>query len=248
MHHILVYNIDMYKERFQYQPIPRQTVDGSRRYVTPDGMKLPSVTTILDATKSQESRQALHDWRKRVGVEKAQAITTEAANRGTRLHSYLERYIKDGVIPDRGSNPFSWPSHTMAQEIIGKGLVNVDEFWGVEVGLYFPKIYAGTTDCVGIHGGQESIIDFKQSNREKKREWIEDYFTQLAAYGESHNELHGTNIRKGVIMMSVKPELDKDGLMVGKPQYLEFILEGHEYEKYTNIWWKKVEEYYTRFG
>jgi genome maintenance exonuclease 1 len=211
-------------------------------------LKLPSVTTILDATKTEETKQALANWRKAVGAERAQAITTEAANRGTRLHTHLETFIKTGKINERGSNPYGWPSHAMAHQIAEQGLSKVDEFWGTEVGLYFPKIYAGTTDCCGIHEGQESIIDFKQSNKVKKREWIDDYFVQLTAYSEAHNELYGTKIRKGVIMMSVKPDLDKDGLMIGKPQYLEFILEGAEYDKYANMWWRKVEEYYTRFG
>jgi genome maintenance exonuclease 1 len=136
----------------------------------------------------------------------------------------------------------------MAQEVVDKGLIHVNEFWGVEVPLYFPQVYAGTTDCCGVHQGAEAIIDFKQSNKEKKREWIEDYFLQLVAYGTAHNELHGTNIQKGVIMMSVKPDLDKDGLMVGKPKYLEFVLEGSEYTKYVDLWWRRVEEYYTKIG
>jgi genome maintenance exonuclease 1 len=237
----------MYLEKFQYVPLSRQTVEGSRRYATPDGLKLPSVTTILDATKTEESKQALNEWRRRVGTEKAQAITTEAANRGTRMHSYLEHYVKNGVLQPKATNPYSWPSHAMAQEVVEHGLVNVNEFWGVEIPLYFPQVYAGTTDCCGIHRGDESIIDFKQSNKEKKREWIDDYFLQLCAYGEAHNEIHGTRIRKGVIMMSVKPDLDKDGLMIGKPKYLEFILEGSEHEKYRTMWWKRVEEYYLKF-
>lgn len=238
----------MYFEKYQYQQIPRQTVDGARRYATPDGLKLPSVTTILDATKTEETKQALANWRKAVGAERAQSITTEAANRGTRLHSHLETFIKTGKFNERGTNPFSWPSHAMAHQIAEQGLSKVDEFWGTEIGLFFPKIYAGTTDCCGIHDGDEAIIDFKQSNKIKKREWIDDYFVQLTAYAEAHNELYGTKIQKGVIMMSVKPDLDKDGLMIGKPQYLEFILDGTEYNKYANMWWKKVEEYYIKFG
>jgi hypothetical protein len=237
----------MYIEKFQYVPLSRQNIDGSRRYATPDGLKLPSVTTILGATQTEESKQALREWKQRVGVEKAQAITTEAANRGTRMHSYLEHYVKNGEIQPKASNPYSWPSHAMAQEVIDKGLINVNEFWGVEIPLYFPKVYAGTTDCCGIHRGDEAIIDFKQSNKVKKREWIDDYFLQLCAYSEAHNEIHGTKIKKGVIMMSVKPDLDKDGLMIGKPQYIEFILEGSEYEKYKTLWWKRVEEYYMKF-
>ena len=236
----------MYHEKFQYLPLSRQTVDGSRRYATPDGLKLPSVTTILDATKTEESKQALEQWRKRVGIQKAQAITTEAANRGTRLHSYLENYVKHGTIGERTSNPYSWPSHAMAAVIADKGLTKVNEFWGTEVPLYYPKVYAGTTDCCGIHDGDEAIIDFKQSNKEKKREWIDDYFLQLCAYSEAHNALHGTKIQKGVIMMAVKPGLDKDGLMTGQPKYLEFILDGTEYEKYRVKWWKRVEEYYLK--
>jgi genome maintenance exonuclease 1 len=236
----------MYHEKFQYLPLSRQTVDGSRRYATPDGLKLPSVTTILDATKTEESKQALAQWRKRVGTEKAQAITTEAANRGTRLHSYLENYVKHGSIGERTSNPYSWPSHAMAAVIADKGLTKVNEFWGTEVPLYYPKVYAGTTDCCGIHDGDEAIIDFKQSNKEKKREWIDDYFLQLCAYSEAHNALHGTKIQKGVIMMAVKPDLDKDGLMTGQPKYLEFILDGTEYEQYRVKWWKRVEEYYLK--
>ena len=238
----------MYQPKFNYQPLSRQTVDGSRRYATPDGLKLPSVTTILDATKPEESKEALRQWKQRVGETQAQAITTEAANRGTRLHTYLETYVKTGAIGERTSNPYSWPSHAMAEVVVTEGLKNVDEYWGIEVPLYFSGIYAGTTDCCGVHAGEESIIDFKQSNREKKREWIEDYFLQQTAYGNAHNELYRTKIRKGVIMMAVKPDLDKNGLMTGKPKYLEFILEGAEYDKYSDLWWRRVEQYYLKHG
>ena len=132
----------------------------------------------------------------------------------------------------------------MAEEIINQGLVNVNEFWGIEVPLYFPKIYAGTTDGAGIHLNEEAILDYKQSNRPKKREYIEDYFMQLAAYAEAHNELFGTKIRKGVVLMCVKPDLDENHNIVGQPQYQEFVLEGTEFEKYRSAWWKRVEQYY----
>ena len=220
------------------------TIDGKRFYETPDGNKLPSVTTILDKTKSQEKIQALNNWRKRVGVEKAQEITTEAANRGTRMHTYLEQYVKDGMIKERGSNPFSWPSHAMAQVVIDQGLRNVNEFWGIEVPLYFPGIYAGTTDGAGMHLNQEAILDYKQTNRPKKREWIDDYFVQLCAYAEAHNEVYGTKIRKGVILMCVKPEIDHNNSIIKPPEYQEFVLEGAEYDKYRDQWWRKVEQYY----
>ncbi len=236
----------MYNPKFQYAGISRENINGQRKYVTPNGAKLPSVTTILDATKPEERKQALNEWRKRVGVEKAQQITTEAANRGTRMHTYLEQYVKEGAIKERGSNPFSWASHAMAEVVVKEGLAKVDEFWGVEIPLYFPDIYAGTTDCVGIHQGSESILDFKQTNKPKKREWIEDYFLQLTAYAEAHNEIHNTKINKGVILMCVKPEMDNQNYIVRPPEYQEFILEGSDFEKYRTMWWKRVEQYYTK--
>ena len=214
----------------------RVEIDGKRRYATPDGEKLPSVTTILDATKSEESKKALQEWRKRVGVQKAQEITTEAAGRGTRMHKWLENYIKTGATGEPGSNPYSLQSHQMAQTIINQGLVNCNEYWGTEVPLYYPKIYAGTTDLVGVHDGDDAIMDHKQTNKPKKREWIEDYFVQLAAYANAHNEVHATKIRKGVIFMCSADN-----------NYQEFILEGTEFDKYTDIWFKRVEKYYMSF-
>ena len=222
--------------KYKYESIKRIDTPEGRRYATPDGEKLPSVTTILDATKSEESKKALNEWRKRMGAQKAQAITTEAANRGTRMHKFLEDYIKTGIITASGSNPYSIQSHKMAQTIISEGLSNCTEYWGTEVPLYFPKIYAGTTDLVGIHGGDEAIMDHKQTNKPKKREWIEDYFVQLAAYANAHNEVHGTKIRKGVIFMCSADNI-----------YQEFILEGTEFDKYSDTWFKRVEQYYMKF-
>jgi genome maintenance exonuclease 1 len=222
--------------KYNYIPMSRVEIDGKRRYATPDGEKLPSVTTILDATKSEESKQALHNWRKRVGVQKAQEITTEAAGRGTRMHKWLENYIKTGETGHPGSNPYSIQSHQMAQSIITQGLVKCNEYWGTEVPLYFPKVYAGTTDLVGVHNNEPAIMDHKQSNKLKKREWIDDYFVQLAAYANAHNEVHGTTIRKGVIFMCTQDNI-----------YQEFIIEGSEFDKYTDMWFKRVEQYYMQF-
>ena len=205
------------------------------------------MTTILDKTKSQDKIEALDRWRRSVGVEKAQQITTEAANRGTRMHTYLEQYVKEGAIKEPGSNPYAWPSHAMAKVVIDRGLKNVSEFWGIEVPLYFPSIYAGTTDGAGIHLNEEAILDYKQTNKPKKREWIDDYFMQLCAYAEAHNELHGTKIRKGVILMCVKPDLDEQFNIIKPPEYQEFVLEGAEFDHYRDLWWRKVEEYYTKF-
>jgi len=235
----------MYFERFRYQPIPRVTVDGKRVYLTPEGENLVSVTTILDRTKPEEARRKLNEWRQRVGVERAQQITTDAANRGTRMHTYLEHYVRTGKLSLRPSNPFAWPSHAMASTVIDQGLKNVSEFWGVEIPLYFPGVYAGTADGAGIHLGDETILDYKQSNRPKRREWIGDYFMQLAAYAEAHNAVYGTMIRKGVILMCVRPDLDAQNNIVSPPEYQEFLIEGDEFEHYRQEWWKRVEQYYV---
>jgi hypothetical protein len=234
----------MYIQKFDYKPLSRELVDGKRLYATPTGEKLPSVTTILDKTRPEEKRQALENWRKSVGHARAQQITTEAANRGTRMHSYLEHYVLTGELKERGSNPFSWPSHSMAEVVINRGLKNVNEFWGVEIPLYFPGIYAGTTDGCGVHLNDEAILDYKQTNKPKKKEWIDDYFMQLCAYAEAHNELYGTKIRKGVILMCVKPDVDDQFNIIKQPEYQEFVLEGAEYDYYCNQWWKRVEQFY----
>ena len=226
----------MLNVKFQYVPISRETINGVRKYATPDGEKLPSVTTILDATKSEESKKALMEWRRRVGTQKAQEITTEAAGRGTRMHKFLEDYIKTGQLNSPGSNPYSIQSNQMAKTIIEQGLSNCNEFWGTEIPVYFPMIYAGTTDVAGVHNGSEAIMDHKQTNKPKKREWIDDYFIQLSAYAAAHNEVHGTTIRKGVIFMCSADN-----------QYQEFMVEGKEFDKYTDIWFRKVEEYYLKF-
>jgi hypothetical protein len=235
----------MLQKKFNYQDIPRVTVDGRRYYATPDGNRLPSVTMILDRTKPEENRRALREWKQRVGAERAQQITTEAANRGTRMHSFLERYIRDGAMPARPGNPFSWPSYAMAETVIQQGLQNVQEFWGVEIPLYFPGIYAGTTDGAGLHLSSEAILDYKQTNKPKKEEWIDDYKLQLAAYAEAHNEVYGTRIKKGVILMCVRPDVDANNQILKAPRYQEFVIEGAAFEHYRQEWWKRVEQYYT---
>ena len=233
----------MITQRYNYTPLSRETVNGKRHYCLPNGKKVPSVTTILDKTKSSESREALANWKKRVGEQQAQQITTEAANRGTRMHSYLETYVMMDDLKPLPSNPFAHPSWFMAAEIILKGLGQVDEFWGVEVPVYYSGLYAGTTDCVGLWNGKPAIIDFKQSNRVKKREWIEDYFLQLAAYALAHDEMTGTEINQGVILMAVQPKLLEDQTYT-TPQYLEFVVADEEFAHWKNEWIKRVELYY----
>ena len=226
----------MIVKKYDYAALTRNSVDGQRLYQCPDGDSVPSVTTILDKTKPEEKKQALLNWRKSVGEQKANEIVTEAANRGTRMHKYLEDHINGETLKESVTNPYAQQSLDMAKVVIKEGLKDVDEFWGTEVALYFPQIYAGTTDCVGIHKGEGAILDFKQTNKPKKREWIEDYFLQLAAYAEAHNEIHGTKINKGVVLMCSADY-----------KYQEFISEGAEFSMWKDLWWSRVEEYYKKF-
>jgi len=237
-----LYNL-MITQRYNYAPLSRETIDGKRHYCLPNGKKVPSVTTILDKTKSSESREALANWKKRVGEQQAQQITTEAANRGTRMHTYLEQYVLQDEMKPLPGNPFAHPSWFMAAEIILQGLQHATEFWGTEVPVYYSGLYAGTTDLVGVWKDRPAIMDFKQSNKVKKREYIADYFLQLAAYALAHDEMHGTEINQGVILMAVQPKLLEDQTYT-KPQYMEFVIEGDEFEYWKNEWIKRVELYY----
>jgi genome maintenance exonuclease 1 len=225
-------------KRFDYQPISRQEINGKRLYATPDGNAVASVTTILDATKDKTH---LIQWRKRVGEVKAREITTEAAGVGTRMHKYLEDYIDTAEWPSPGSNPFSIKAHKMACEIRDRALVNVDEIWGSEVNLYMPNMYAGTTDLVGQYKGNPAIMDFKQTNKPKKEEWITDYFLQLVAYAEAHNEIYGTNIREGHVFMCSRGD---DPCVLGGETYQQFDLWPHEYDEWRNEWYNRVYQYY----
>jgi len=220
-------------KKYDYNSLSRKSVNGRRMYSTPDGLAVPSVTTILEATKPEERKKALREWRKRVGEKTAAAITKEAAGRGTRMHKWLEDYVNTGEVGEPGSNPYSQQSHKMANIIIKQGLDNASEFWGTEVPLYFPQVYAGTTDCVGMYEGKPTIIDFKQTNKYKKKEWIEDYFIQLCAYADAHNEVHGSKIQQGVILMCSKDF-----------QYQTWTIKGDEFKDYSQKWWQRVGEYY----
>jgi genome maintenance exonuclease 1 len=221
--------------KYTYTKLSRDESSGKRLYATPDGSKVPSVTTILDKTKPAEAKEALARWKKAVGEKKAQEIVTEAASRGTRMHTYLEDYIKGETLRESVTNPFAQQSLDMAKIVIDKGFPKIQEVWGSEVPLYFPGLYAGTTDCCGVHDGDESILDFKQTNKPKKLEWIDDYFLQLTAYALAHNEVHGTNIRKGVILMCSKDY-----------EYQEFIMEPKDFDMWTERWCKRVEQYYKQ--
>lgn len=221
-------------KKYDYTPIERTSVNGKRLYLTPDGNSVASVTTILDATKDKTHLIA---WKKRVGEAKAQEIVTEAAGVGTRMHKYLEDYIDTAEWPQPGSNPFAQQAHKMATQIKEQALEHVDEIWGSEVNLYLPKLYAGTTDLVGQYKGQPAIMDFKQTNKPKKVEWVQDYFLQLVAYAEAHNEIYGTNICEGHVFMCSRD-----------CEYQQFDIWPNEYDEWRNEWYNRVYQYYEQHG
>ena len=215
--------------KFIYPKCQREFINGKRHYDI-KSEKLPSVTTIISATESPEKTASLNAWRQRVGVKKAALITKEASDRGTSMHSILEDYMIKGQLDLVPENVLP---HNMAIQIIQNGLSNVTEYYGLEAVLYYPGLYAGATDVVGVHKGEDAIIDFKQTNQPKKREWIEDYCLQLAAYAMAHNFIYKTSISKGVIMMCSKDNF-----------YQEFIIEGKELQKYQHDYLRKVDQYY----
>lgn len=221
-------------EKYKYERLKRVEVDGKRRYAAPGGPPVASVTTILSSTKDNTH---LIEWRKRVGEKKAQEITSEAAGVGTRMHKYLEDYIEFGEWPTPGSNPYAKQAHMMATQVRDNAMVDVDEIWGSEVPLYVPGIYAGTTDLVGKYKNNPCIMDFKQTNKPKKLEWVEDYFLQLTAYAIGHNEVHGTDIREGHIFMCSRAG-----------EYQQFDLWPDEFEEWAQEWWKRCEQYYENYG
>jgi len=185
---------------YEYKEFKRKSIDGKRLYENPYGEPVPSVTTILDKTKPREKVEALNNWKKRVGEEKAKQIVTEAANVGTIMHAILEHYVKNEEYIT-GNNLIHQQAKAMAQEVIDNIEPELNEVWGSEVNLCFPQLYAGTTDLVGVWKGKPTIMDFKQTNKPKKREWIDDYFLQGAAYALAHNEMFGTEIENIAIFM-----------------------------------------------
>ena len=155
----------------------------------------------------------------------------ESSQRGSKMHKYLEEYLIGQTKLDFIDND----PYIMAKKIIESSLdLKLDELWGAEVSIYYPDLYAGTIDACGIYNKKESIIDFKQSNKPKKREWIEDYFFQVAAYSLAHNEVYDTNIKQGVILVCTPPP---------EMNFQEFILDGDELFDYQSQFKRKARQY-----
>ena len=223
----------MLVEKFTYPTLKRVTAkSGQRQYTGDDNQPVPSVTTVLSETGD---KTALINWRKRVGDAEATRISTEAAGLGTKVHNALEKYVLLEDYDIKGNNHISIMAKNMLDEMIKKGLSQVDEIWGVEVALIAKGLYACTSDAVGMFNGEESIIDFKTAKKIKKREWIEDYFMQGCAYALAHNEMFGTNIKQVAILM-----VDREG------KYADFVINGDEFEEYCHKWASRLADYFNK--
>ena len=212
---------------YPYKEFKRKSVGGKRLYENPYGDPVPSVTTILSKTKDMTH---LNAWKKRVGEKKAQEIVTEAAGVGSIMHEMLEAWS----LNQEYTGKTMLQAKMMAETVIKNVEADIDEVWGSEVNLCYPGLYAGTTDLVGIYKGRPTIMDFKQTNRPKKREWIDDYFMQAAAYGMAHNEVFGTKIEHTAIFMCSR---DCDWqLWEAGPE---------EFKVWEEKWANRVEEFYN---
>ena len=224
-------------DKYAYPSSTRASIEGLRHYnVDGSTERLPSVTTVLGQTQEQSKRDSLERWRDKVGREQAAKITAEAAARGTSMHMYLEKYcLGEGYLDltDVGN-----VAKHMAEKIVDNGIDNrLTEIYGNEATLYYPHLYAGSVDLVGQLDGSIAIIDFKQTNKPKQREWIGDYFLQMAAYGMAHDAVYGTSIEKGVIMMCSKDLY-----------YQEFVIEGEEYRAAKHDFLRRLDQFYKENG
>ena len=214
-------------DRYNYVRVPRSDDEGKRTYDV-GGTKLPSVTTILSRTKDQGF---IRRWKAKVGEAQAEAIKNLSSKRGTSMHKFIEAFILGKGYEDLTS--LGQQAKTMAEKVIEKGLTPIDEYYGSEVTLYYPGLYAGTTDLICKHNDMDTIVDFKQSNSPKRKEWVDDYYMQIAAYAMAHDQIYGSNIEQGIIMVCT-PDL-----------YLqEFSFQDEELRQWKHKFLKRLDEYH----
>jgi genome maintenance exonuclease 1 len=219
-----------WNKKFIYPKSQREILKGRRHYSLKD-QKLPSVTTILSATQTEEKKASLARWQAKVGKNEADRVMQQAASRGSNMHLFLEKFILGQGHDDLTEEGKT--AKSMAQTVIDKGLGDLQEIWGSEVTLWYPDLYAGATDLVGVYDYEDSIIDFKQSNKPKRREWIDDYFMQLAAYAMAHNQIYDTQISQGVILMCTPDNY-----------FQKFQIKGKEFKEYKYKFLERVDKYY----
>ena len=219
-----------WNNKFNYPKSSRSIEGGLRKYLFGDE-KLPSVTSVLKSTMSEEDKASLENWKERVGHKEANRIKNEATSRGTSMHSYIEDFLRGRINESFFESNEQYKN--MAKIIIDKGIKSkLEEIYGMETTLYYPEKYAGTADLVGVYQGQETIIDFKQANKPKKEDYIQDYFLQLGAYTLAHNVVYDTNITLGVILVCTVDNLFQD-----------FKIEGPELLMYQNLFLGRLKKF-----
>jgi genome maintenance exonuclease 1 len=198
-------------------PLPTEEIDGRRFYVTPDGKKYPSITTVLGHFKKQQ----LKEWRDRIGHEEAGKITRRASTRGTKFHNLMEKYLRnendlfENIMPDMKQ------SFKDIQIMVDK----IDNIHYIECPLYSHKLgVAGRTDVIAEFDGKLSVIDFKTSLREKKESHIENYFEQATAYSIMYEELTNQPIEQIVVMISVDNLPEPQLFVKSKKDYINSLV------------------------
>ena len=224
--------------KFVYPSSTRSLINGKRHYDV-DGDKYVSVTSILSATKDQKDIDALNKWKKDLGYVASAAISRQSSNRGTEMHSWIESILllrANGELLDEINLP-----KKMAETIIENGINNkINEVYGCEAVLYYDGDYkfAGTADAV-INSSENKIkiLDFKQSNKPKRREYsvITEYGHQLALYSIAHDKMFGTNIESTEILMCT-PNL----------MFQNFEFKGEEFQNLKKEAMSRVEQYYLK--
>ena len=215
---------------YQYPELTRVEKNDVRYYQDSLSNLVPSVTTILSATGDHSGIDA---WKRRVGPKTAKAVVDEATTIGTAVHLAIENYLYGEEWEQFTDDKMGMLAHQIAKRFICDCLGDIDEVWGLESGLVLDGLYAGTADCIGIFRGKPTIIDFKTAKKIKRKDWIEDYFLQGAAYANAHNVMYKTNIESIAILM-----VDRDLL------FKEFLVNSKEFNSYTEKWKKRLIGYY----
>ena len=197
MYEFLKQNYDMkkfdhVKLNGELPDIKTESIKGKRFYVTPDGNKYPSITTVL----SDRNKEGIRKWRESVGQDVANQVMRQAASRGTAVHTLIENYLNNEELSKQDVLPVALFA-TIKSE-----LDNINNIRIQEGGLYSDKLgVAGRVDCIAEYKGKISVIDFKTSTKEKKEEWVENYFIQGSAYCEMYEERFLQPIEQVVILI-----------------------------------------------
>lgn len=210
---------------------------GGRVYVTPQGDRVPSVTTVL----SRLPKDGLIAWRERIGDEEADRIVAEACRIGTTMHDRLEGYVSDYIQGRPDQPPVSEEDHLayeMAENIKRYALIDLDQVWGIEEALYCGDLYAGRTDLIGVYLNKSAVIDYKSTRMWKKPEWLEGYKMQIAAYNFCHKFMFGEGLESGVILLAVRPPI-RGGKVLQR-----VLMNKSDLDRYEDKWLDLLEDWH----